>query len=276
MRQTSQIEIQEVLDAFVTLEGIYPRVLPLTMWRAWELAAYHHFQLAEPVLDLACGDGSFFKLAWPDIQNVVGIDIDSTAVGGAQASGVYKAVYNVSANKLPFENNSFVSIFSNCALEHMDDIQGVIRETHRVLFPSGLFLLSVVTDHFLTWTPLPFLTQVLGFPERWATLQAEYERYHHLRNPFSAEEWSKLFEDAGFQIERTIPILPDAFAHMFLLFDQLWHIPYQQTEVSTLMHPILQRLPNYMEGMDHILRGLYKLSGNDGQGIGVVFALRKK
>jgi hypothetical protein len=63
---------------------------------------------------------------------------------------------------------------------------------------------------------------------------------------------------------------------MFLLFDQLWHIPYQQTEISTLMYPVLLNLPNYSEGMHDILCGLYKLSQKDGQGAGVVFALRKK
>jgi SAM-dependent methyltransferase len=276
MQHTTQMEIQEVLDAFESLENIYPRVLPITMWRAWELAAYRHFNLPEPVLDLACGDGSFFRLVWPNIQDVVGIDIDPTAVGSAQISGVYKEVYNVSASELPFEDNSFDSIFSNCALEHMDNIVGVINEAHRVLRSKGIFLLSVVTNHFLDWTPLPLLTQILGIPERWTMLRKEYERYHHLRNPFSADKWNKLFEGAEFIIEENIPIMPDAFAHVFLLFDQLWHIPYEQTEVSTLIYPTLLGLPNYSEGMHDILRGLYKLSANDGQGAGIVFALRKK
>ncbi|MGZ9225166.1 MAG: class I SAM-dependent methyltransferase [Anaerolineales bacterium] len=276
MQQTIQIEIREVLNAFETLENIYPRVLPLTMWRAWELAAYRHFELPGPVLDLACGDGSFFRLAWPNVHDVVGIDIDPATVERAQTSGVYQNVYNISANKLPFGNNSFGSIFSNCALEHMDDIKDVISEAYRVLRPNGLFLLSVVTNHFLDWTPLPFLTKALGFPERWTALKEEYERYHHLRNPFPVDAWSKLFEDAEFVIDKNIPILPDAFGHIFLLFDQLWHIPYQDTEISTLMYPMLLNLPNYSEGMHDILCGLYKLSKNDGQGAGVVFALRKK
>lgn len=276
MRRTTPMEIHEILNAFETLENIYPRVLPITMWRAWELAAYRHFKLPEPVLDLACGDGSFFRLVWPNIRDVVGIDIDPTAVESARISGVYKEVYNVSASQLPFEDHSFDSIFSNCALEHMDNIEGVINEAHRVLRSKGIFLLSVVTNHFLDWTPLPFLTQILGIPERWITLRETYEGYHHLRNPFSVEHWSKLFEDAEFVIEKNIPILPDVFGHIFLLFDQLWHIPYQQTEVSTLIYPTLLGLPNYSEGMHDILRGLYKLSTNDGQGAGLVFALRKK
>jgi SAM-dependent methyltransferase len=276
MQRTIQIEIQEILDAFETIEKIYPRVLPITMWRAWELAAYRHFKLSEPVLDLACGDGNFFRLVWPDVRDVVGIDIDATAVESARRSGVYKEVYNVSASDLPFENRSFDSIFSNCALEHMDNIKDVISEAYRVLRPNGVFLLSVVTNHFLDWTPLPFLTQILGIPERWETLREEYELYHHLRNPFSTDKWSKLFKESEFVIEENIPVVPDTFAHVFLLFDQLWHIPYQQTEVSTLMYPALLGLPNYLEGMHDILHGLYKLSVNDGQGAGIVFALRKK
>ena len=275
MQSTVQIEFQEVLEAFNSLENLYPRVLPLTMWRAWELAAYRHFKLVEPVLDLACGDGSFFRMTWPDIQDVVGIDLDMGAAERAQFSGVYRRVENVSANELPFENNSFASVFSNCALEHMDDIEAVLREAYRVLRPNGSFLLSVVTDHFLDWTPLPFLTNVLGVPERWETVRENYLNYHHLRNPFPVEEWVRLFENAAFEIEENIPILPDAFAHLFLLLDQLWHIPYEQTEASTLLYPILLKLPNYSEGMQDVLGGLYKLSTNHRQGAGVVFALRK-
>lgn len=275
MQSTVQIEFQDVLDAFNRLENIYPRVLPLTMWRAWELAAYKRFSLAEPVLDLACGDGSLFRLTWPAIRDVAGIDLDKGAAERALISGVYKRVENVSANQLPFENNSFASVFSNCALEHMDDIEGVIREAHRVLRPNGLFLLSVVTDHFLDWTPLPFLTKVLGFPARWAGVREDYLNYHHLRNPFPSEEWVRLFEHAGFAVEENIPILPDAFAHFFLFLDQLWHIPYEQTEASTALYPVLLKLPNYSEGMQDILSGLYKLSTDYRQGAGAVFALRK-
>ena len=275
MQPTVQLKFQEVMDAFRSLENIYPGVLPLTMWRAWEVAAYRRFKLAEPVLDLACGDGSFFRLTWPEIRDVVGIDLDKGAAERAQSSGVYRTVENVSASELPFENNSFESVFSNCALEHMDDIEGVLREANRVLRQKGQFLLSVVTDHFLDWTPLPFLTGVLGFPERWAALQEDYLSYHHLRNPFPVEEWIRLFEVAGFVVEEHIPILPDTFAHFFLFLDQLWHIPYEQTEASTALHPVLLKLPNYSEGMQDVLSGLYKLSTDHRQGAGAVFALRK-
>lgn len=276
MPQTVQLDMQEVHTAFETLENIYPRLLPLTMWRAWELAAYRHFKLPEPVLDLACGDGSFFKLTWPGVRDVVGIDINPTVVEAAQASGVYKEVYNISANELPFEDNSFNSIFSNCALEHMDDIEGVIGEAHRVLRSQGIFLLSVVTNQFLDWAPLPFLMQILGSPEQSTALRKEYERYHHLRNPFPSEKWNKLFKDAKFIVEEGIPIVPDAFAYLFLLFDQLWHASYQHTEVGPLIYPALLGLPNYLEGMHDLFNGLDKLSANDGQGAGMVFVLRKK
>jgi hypothetical protein len=32
------------------------------IWRAWEYAACYSFTLPEPVLDVGCGDGYFFRL----------------------------------------------------------------------------------------------------------------------------------------------------------------------------------------------------------------------
>jgi SAM-dependent methyltransferase len=218
----------------------------------------------------------FFNLVWPDVENVTGIDIDPAVVDLARKSGVYKEVYTVSASELPFEDNSFGSIFSNCALEHMDTIEIVLQEAHRVLRPDGFFLLSVVTDRFLDWTPLPFFTEILGFPESGSKLRDEYKRYHLLRNSFPAARWNKLFQDALFVIEQEIPIVPDAIAHLFLLCDQIWHIPYQDTEVSTLLHPALLNLPNYSEGMRDILSGVYTLSAKNGEGAGIIIALKKR
>ena len=101
----------EILQAANEMDAIYPRVVSIVFWRAWEVAAYRHHALTEPVLDLACGDGRFFRFLWPNVTDVVGIDHDAAACENARATGVYKDVHQVPAHRLPFEDNSFASLF---------------------------------------------------------------------------------------------------------------------------------------------------------------------
>ena len=100
MEQNTEVRIEELYRLLVSGK-IIPRVLPLTMWRAWELAAYRRFQLPEPVLDLGCGDGLFFKQVWPQIEKVVGIDINTDAVQRASQSGIYERVHLSPAHQIP-------------------------------------------------------------------------------------------------------------------------------------------------------------------------------
>jgi len=275
MEQNTALRFEEFLQAFDELEKLYPRVLPLTMWRAWELAAYRRFQLPEPVLDLGCGNGQFFKQVWPRIEKVVGIDISADAIQRARQSGTYQRVHLSPAHQIPEANSTFKAVFSNCAMEHMDQIDSVVKDVRRVLRPGGFFLFSVVTDHFLKWAPLPKFLAALGVAERGEALEKEYIHYHNLVNPFSVEKWINLLSESGFHIKAHIPIAPDTFAHAFLLMDQLWHVPYHTSEIGEPMLGFLQTLPNFQEGVKDIMSGLWKLSANNDRGAGAVFYAQK-
>ena len=111
------LSIKQVVKAYKNVAALYPNVPPLSMWRAWELAAYKKYKLFEPVLDIGCGDGQYFKLVWPKIKEVTGIDHDVNVVSRAVKSGFYRSVCLSSAQELPFEEMSFKSAFANCSLD---------------------------------------------------------------------------------------------------------------------------------------------------------------
>ena len=56
------MEVDEVLRGYDAISAIYPYVPSVSLWRAWEFAAYRRYSLKEPVLDVGCGDGGFFRL----------------------------------------------------------------------------------------------------------------------------------------------------------------------------------------------------------------------
>lgn len=274
--RTRILKEKEILRAASEVEKIYPRVVSIVFWRAWEVAAYRYFRMTEPVLDLACGDGRFFQFSWPKIKDVVGIDHDPIACEHARASGVYRDVRQVPAHELPFEDASFASLFSNCALEHMDHIDKVLAESHRVLKPGGLFVTSVVTDKFVEWGMMPLLSKLFHAEKKGAALWQDYEDYHQLRNPFTQEEWVARMEKAGFNVLEQIPIAPEPSGRLFMLFDELWHLKLEDgVEVSQPLHGYLSNLANFTDGFEDVMRGLIKLSPNPALGAGAVFVAQK-
>lgn len=93
------------------------------------------------VLDLGCYDGSFGSEACPGAQ-VIRLD----RVSHPAVSGFVQA----DAARLPFPSASFHAVVANHCLEHMDDVDGVLREIGRVLCPNGALFVSVPDGS--TWT----------------------------------------------------------------------------------------------------------------------------
>ncbi len=249
----------EILNEFDALADIYAHVPPLIMWRAWELAAYRHVILPEPVLDLGCGDGRFFHRAFPSVTEVHGVDQSAQAVELARQSGFYRQVYHAPAHSIPAADNAFASAFANCSLEHMDDLDSVLGEVRRVVRPGGVFLLSVVTDAFLNWSPLARVLTMCGAAAAGRRVQVQHEEYHHLVNALPIETWTSRMDRAGFQLQQWTPVADGVAGWMFLLLDQLWHVPTDGAEVGTELEARLSLATRRVPALRKIFAGLLEL-----------------
>ena len=265
----------EVLKGYDVLSELYPHIPSLSIWRAWEYAAYQRYQLAEPVLDLGCGDGRYFHLLWPQINDVIGVDISPEVAEAARQSGVYRETVAIPAHQLPFPTERFSSVFANCSLEHMDHLSDTLKATCRSLHMNGTFLLSVVTEHFIDWTMLPLLIGRAGERDLAKKIQNEYEAYHHLTSPFSPEIWVERLEAGGFEVLEHIPILPEITSRLFLFLDQLWHLKTHEGEFGNDMHSFLVGLSEFPRNFRHVLDGILKMERDWSTGSGAVFWARR-
>jgi len=272
----------EILSAYDHVGALYPHQPTLSLWRAWELAAYRRHQLVEPVLDIGCGDGRFFRLIFPAIRRVVGVDHDPAAVSAALRTEVYEAVHTAPADRIPLSDASFASAFANCSLEHMDNLSDVLSEIYRLLRPGGRFLFSVVTDKFVTWNPLPMLAGAIGGAAAARRIGREYLDYHHLVNPLSVEHWKTHLTNAGFERIDALSIIPEVSSRVFLFLDALWHLhPQSETgkksaaEVGGMLESYFARIPGFPATFREIIAALIRMEVSRTEGCGVVFLARR-
>ncbi len=118
------------------------------------------------VLELGCGDGFQLGLLRQRFARVFAID---PANMPDQAGGCVYAV----AEALPFEDETFDLIVSNCVLEHLNDRRRALDESVRVLKPGG-FMTHVVPSRF--WKVASLLLNPIGYPlrvaEKWRAMRA--------------------------------------------------------------------------------------------------------
>ncbi|MFV0445598.1 MAG: methyltransferase domain-containing protein [Planctomycetaceae bacterium] len=267
---------REVLEGYRQVSALYPNIPPLSLWRAWEVAAYARYQLPSPALDVGCGDGQFFRLIWPEHQDVVGIDCSDEAVTAARASGVYKDVHQATADKIPFCDGRFAGAFANCSLEHMDNIDDVLRCVADSLQPGGEFIFSVITDKYREWAQSLLVTaHGAGTPRGKAAL-ADFTAYHHLVSPLSIETWGAGLQRAGFDIVEYIPILPEPSGSLFLMLDLIWHSRTEHGELGDDVGRYLGGLSNFADTFGRVVERVLEMSHTQGTSCGVVFHARKQ
>jgi SAM-dependent methyltransferase len=171
--------------------------------RATEARFYRDLlPLAEPALDVGCGDGHFaaVALAAGGRTLAAGIDPSAESLREARARGAYRVPARALGGSLPFADGFFATVVSNSVLEHIPDLDPVLAEMARVLRPGGRFIFCVPSDHFVDLLLFPAWLRRL----RWEGGARAYERYfnrisrhHHCDGP---EQWRARLTSAGLEI----------------------------------------------------------------------------
>ncbi|WP_321532340.1 class I SAM-dependent methyltransferase [uncultured Desulfuromonas sp.] len=148
------------------------------------------------VLDVATGGGHTALTLAPYVQQVIAVDLTPNMVETAKKfvcdeKGQTNVTFQLAdAENLPFENGSFDLVTCRIAAHHFPDCQKFIAQSVRVLKQGGLL---AVQDH------------VLPTEENHALYVDQFERRRdpsHFR-AYSEQQWRRMFENGGLQVEQT-------------------------------------------------------------------------
>lgn len=183
----------------------YRQMPSQALWRAIEAKLLRSLGLKFPLLDLGCGDGVFASAVLAGRPGeVVGLDLEEAALQKAARTGTYRIVCLADARGLPFQDEQFATVLSNCVLEHIPSVEQVLSEIARVLRPGGLLVFTVPTEKFTEYLCVP---DVSSPKERREIAEWLNRRLDH-RNLWSVERWEKELERCGLRLLSVRPYLP--------------------------------------------------------------------
>lgn len=223
-------------EELLTTLGIY-HVPSEAMWRAFELRKLTQLKkvmdFEAPVLEIGCGDGAFGSLIFSRIHQ--GIDLNERAVARCQAlhGDTYASVHSMDARNMSFAPESFQTVFANCVIEHIPDLQGVIQESYRMLAPDGKFVTTV---------PLIEMNRHLIFGwEKYADFRQGQLQHVNL---LSANGWCELFKSSGFARVELFSYLGARNCRLWDALDSPLTLGFQRYRVGAITRKIIKRLPD--------------------------------
>jgi SAM-dependent methyltransferase len=130
----------------------YPAQPATAFWRGIEIDVLSRADIPEGLgLDLGCGDGILTDILFARMQRkprLVGIDPDPLETQAARNFGFYERIHTAGGDAIPEPDAQFDYAISNSVLEHIPELEPVIKELGRVLKPGGRFYFTVPCPAF--------------------------------------------------------------------------------------------------------------------------------
>lgn len=158
--------------------------------------------VAQPLLDVGCGDGLFASLAFTE-PPFAGIDPDQASLREARGRRAHLHIVAASATALPFPDQFFNTVVANCVIEHIADLDETLSEISRVLRPGGRFLFGVPSHRFADMLLMPTMLRALGLnkPARaYGNWFNNHSRHFHTYDPAT---WKHHLAARGFQVDHS-------------------------------------------------------------------------
>jgi SAM-dependent methyltransferase len=204
-----------------TLLERYPRSPSIALCRVPEVEYLAALDLQEPVLDHCCGDAYIADVCFPGRKLDAGVDLSEPALAIARQRGKYARVLHADAGKhIPAADGSFGTIFNNSGIEHIDDLDGAIREIARVLRPGGTVHMNVLNSRYFDWWPHPRSTA------------DDYRRYQPFHHALDEAGWTAVLQRHGLGSVRFRDYFPRPTAQVLADYDYRYSAFYFRRRLS--------------------------------------------
>ncbi len=185
--------------------------ISLALLRASECRILLLGDYSKPILDLGCGDGDFADLCFKEkIQIDVGLDLDEKEIKIARQKNYYKKLVCASGSGIPYPSGYFKTIISNSVLEHIEDLDDVLKETRRVLNQNGTFICTVATTKTDEYLLVSKLLKKLGLPSLAKNFIKKKHKIWKHHNIGDRKYWEGRFKKNGFEIVKIDDLLNKA------------------------------------------------------------------
>jgi SAM-dependent methyltransferase len=184
---------------------IYPFQPATAVWRASEVAELARVEYPRGLgLDLGCGDGRLTRVLADQVGGfrLVGLDVDPLETLLAEAEHFYERVHTTTGDRIPEPDASFDFVLSVSVMEHIPNLEAVLRDVARVLKPGGRLVTTIPAVGFHACLRGPLLPG----SSREDYLRAVDRRVNHLRY-WTTGEWRSALTSAGLSLIEARPIL---------------------------------------------------------------------
>lgn len=173
--------------------------VPLALERTLECEILSKRVFARPILDIGCGEGLFADILF-DEKIDVGIDPNERELNRAKEFDKYNELIKCFGNEIPKQSGSFKTVFSNSVLEHIPDIEPVLKEAYRLLANDGNFYVTLPTNMFDRYGVISRVLVTVGLKNTASRFRIFYNSFWRHYHYYDASSWKNLFEKNGFKV----------------------------------------------------------------------------
>jgi SAM-dependent methyltransferase len=174
------------------------------MLRAVEARFMNAARLPQPTLDIGCGDGHFATVAF-ERSLEVGIDPSHKTLMEAKRLGGYRLLIAADGSRLPFPDDHFGSVVSNSVLEHVDNLEGVMREIARVSKTGAPFHFTVPNPGYRSELSLPSILKRIRLHALARAYSDWFMRMSRTKTLLDETGWDALLTETGFELAESQP-----------------------------------------------------------------------